>query len=477
LSDVEQQAIVESFKQESSPIRVLVTGDVASEGVNLHLQCHELIHFDIPWSLIRIEQRNGRIDRYGQRHRPQITTLLLCPDAERFGGDVRVLRRLVEKEHEAHRTLGDSASLMGRYEVRAEEAAIREVLAGRQQLDDVVRTVEEVRAGDDVAALLSQLFDNPATAAAAAEAAPAASSVEPVRATTETGLFADEAAFLTEAVAQVFETPASNARGGGILWREHPNLGLVEFEPRSDLRKRLEALPQSYLSERRVQEKLMLATSRARGVAALDDARSRASTSLWPSAHYLAPLHPALEWAADRVLGRLGRNQVFAIAVPSGAQAPLQLLTQGVLSNVRGQVVAVGYVVVRFLDGPGFPLPQPVDGLATALDLLGIGRELVNTGALGTDERFDGVIAAGVDATRTVLRDQFAAASAGVDDEIARWVRQAESWQEAAEGLIQRQVLAERRRVVADEVGIARSMRPAHSSVRPLLLVVEAEQA
>src|SRR5690606_35212362 len=65
VSEVDQQEIVESFKQSGSPIRILITGDIASEGVNLHAQCHELIHFDIPWSLIRIEQRNGRIDRYG----------------------------------------------------------------------------------------------------------------------------------------------------------------------------------------------------------------------------------------------------------------------------------------------------------------------------------------------------------------------------------------------------------------------------
>jgi len=70
--------------------------------VNLHSQCHELVHYDIPWSLIRIEQRNGRIDRYGQRKPPQITTLLLSPTTEAFSGDLRVLSRLIEKEHEAH---------------------------------------------------------------------------------------------------------------------------------------------------------------------------------------------------------------------------------------------------------------------------------------------------------------------------------------------------------------------------------------
>ena len=127
LADDAQQEIVESFKQEHSPIRLLITGDVASEGVNLHRQCHHLIHFDIPWSLIRIEQRNGRIDRYGQRQRPEITTLLLDLTSPQFAGDVRVLASLVRREHEAHLALGDAASLMGRYSVADEEEAIRQV--------------------------------------------------------------------------------------------------------------------------------------------------------------------------------------------------------------------------------------------------------------------------------------------------------------------------------------------------------------
>ncbi len=135
-----------------------MTSDIASEGVNLHLQCHELIHYDIPWSLIRIEQRNGRIDRYGQKHPPSITTLLLSPSTTQFAGDLKVLQKLIEKEHEAHKALGDSASLMGEYDVKAEEDAIREVLAGRKQLEDVVRSVDEVITGGGVEGLLAQLF-------------------------------------------------------------------------------------------------------------------------------------------------------------------------------------------------------------------------------------------------------------------------------------------------------------------------------
>lgn len=47
LNNVEQQ-VVESFKQTTSPIRVQFTGDIASEGGNLHAHCHELVHFKVP---------------------------------------------------------------------------------------------------------------------------------------------------------------------------------------------------------------------------------------------------------------------------------------------------------------------------------------------------------------------------------------------------------------------------------------------
>src|SRR5690606_15206046 len=76
LPDTELNEIKESFGREASPVRVLLASDAASEGVNLHYHCHQLFHFDIPWSLIRLTQRNGRIDRFGQRHTPNLHYLL-----------------------------------------------------------------------------------------------------------------------------------------------------------------------------------------------------------------------------------------------------------------------------------------------------------------------------------------------------------------------------------------------------------------
>ena len=50
-----------------SPVRILLATDAASEGLDLQNHCHRLIHYEIPWNPNRMEQRNGRIDRHGQK--------------------------------------------------------------------------------------------------------------------------------------------------------------------------------------------------------------------------------------------------------------------------------------------------------------------------------------------------------------------------------------------------------------------------
>ncbi|OQY27456.1 MAG: hypothetical protein B6243_13005 [Anaerolineaceae bacterium 4572_5.2] len=72
--------------------QILVSTDAAAEGLNLHDRCHHLIHLELPWNPNRLEQRNGRIDRYGQWKTPIIRYLYLCGTFEE-----RILARLIAK--------------------------------------------------------------------------------------------------------------------------------------------------------------------------------------------------------------------------------------------------------------------------------------------------------------------------------------------------------------------------------------------
>ncbi len=82
-------------------MRLLLCSDVASEGLNLHYCCHRLMHFDLPWSLMVFQQRNGRVDRYGQAQEPQILYLFTATQVEQIRGDLRILEILQQKDEQA----------------------------------------------------------------------------------------------------------------------------------------------------------------------------------------------------------------------------------------------------------------------------------------------------------------------------------------------------------------------------------------
>jgi len=462
LGDDDQQSIVDAFKQEHAPVRVLVTGDVASEGVNLHAQCHELIHFDIPWSLIRIEQRNGRIDRYGQKNPPRITALLLDPSSNRFAGDVRILAKLVEKENEAHGALGDVASLMGQYDVKGEEDEIRAVLAGKKDLDDVVRTVDQVTAGDDLGALFFRLSQAPA------DPPDSPAQTHPVAGA---GLYADDVSYLEDALHAAFTDPTAPLRNNGVAWRRDPRFGTAELVPPRDLVQRLEVLPQSYLADRRVTEKLVLATALARGKDRLAAALRDDSDSSWPDAHYLSPLHPVLEWASDRALASLGRNEVFAVR---GEVHNPTVLLLGTLTNKRGQVVSAAWLTAEFPapDDLSFALVEAHGSAAEALASLGWSTTRANPGPVDGVEDLQGLIAPAVRHAQTQMRDVFAAAEKDVAQRVDDWSRRLDQWDTEADVLIQRRDLKQRRVSVQQERQLVGELNPDRQLVRPLLVVV-----
>ena len=89
-----RQDQIERFRlpAEEGGARLMVCTDAASEGVNLQF-CWIMVNYDIPWNPARLEQRMGRIHRYGQKHDPVCIVNLVAP-ATREG---RVLKTLLDK--------------------------------------------------------------------------------------------------------------------------------------------------------------------------------------------------------------------------------------------------------------------------------------------------------------------------------------------------------------------------------------------
>ncbi|MFJ9828728.1 DEAD/DEAH box helicase [Streptomyces sp. NPDC101160] len=352
LSDEQQMRVVEEFGLAGAPVRILLTGDVASEGVNLHRQCHQLVHYDVPWSLIRIEQRNGRIDRYGQAQPPQFRALILTSGTEGAKDDTLVSERLLEREDQAHRSLGTAEAVTGLYRAEAEEKSlIQDLLRGRT----VDESLDGRRSGEDAGTdamddFLADFFgavgDEPQAehTEAGGQSAP-----ETAGDTTGTGtgegtgtvlprLFDSTAHFLDEALREVYP----DARDRLDLDRDEQS-GLLSFRPPADLLHRLKALPVDYLREQRLRERLLVTFNRRLAQHSLQRAREAGSTSSWPEISLLTDLHPVVEWLTDKVLVRLGRQEAPMI---TAEVAEPTYLVQGVYSNALGRPTVVKWMGV-----------------------------------------------------------------------------------------------------------------------------------
>ena len=283
LSDTQQQEIIERFALADTPVRVLLTGDVASEGVNMHRQCHHLIHYDLPWSLIRIEQRNGRIDRYGQEHQPEFAALILTSQTEGAKDDTTVAEKLLAREATAHGQLGTAEGVTRQFTSKKEEdRLVKDLLAGKTVDESIDAARRRDAAADFLADLLAGVGDQP-----------------------------DNPAPDQARVPRLFEATETFARAA--LSAAAPELRvdddgeLLAFRPPDDLAHRLSVLPPSYLKKHDVTERMRVTFNRALAQRKLDEARQ--TKTLWPEIAYLSDLHPMIEWLTDKVLLRVPRQQ------------------------------------------------------------------------------------------------------------------------------------------------------------------------
>lgn len=327
LSDLDTQKIVEDFGKTHAALRLLIASDVASEGLNLHYQSHRLIHFDIPWSLMVFQQRNGRVDRYGQSQIPQIGYLITEPDDDNIRGDLRILEILIDKDEQAAKNIGDPSSFMGLYDEEAEVERVASAMQTQQNPQDFAATLI-----NDEIDPLDLLFGDDSTVEAADSppvvTTPPLSPTHPITAALPS-LYPDDYVYTRDALHWL------NSVDGQRLntLRVEDDTKTVSFQPPADLER---LLARELSMEMQPTDNVYALSADPKVVErAMTAARD---TDAWPKIHYLWPLHPIAQWLDYKVLAAFRRQQAPVMRVVRGlevGEALVIVLAQH--PNKRGQ--------------------------------------------------------------------------------------------------------------------------------------------
>ncbi|MBA2660679.1 MAG: DEAD/DEAH box helicase [Bradymonadaceae bacterium] len=324
MSDIDQQRVVEDFGKEKADVRLLIASDVASEGINLHYYCNRMVHFDIPWSLLVFQQRNGRIDRYGQAKTPHIAYLYTESANAKIRGDVRILELLIEKDEQASKNIGDPSALMGVYDVEEEEAI----------------TAAAIESEQGPAALEARLQDMDLFSQLLATADQSDKHVRPRKAHLPS-LYKSDFDYLRHAL-DVLRADSK------LVFEVDSNRRRISLQLTDSLRRRFEKLPDEILPE---DGRIILSADPDAMQAAIAEARAEASAedTSWPVLHYLWRLNPVLQWANDRVAAVFGRHNAPVVVIDRGFEPDERVfILSGLIPNRKSQPLLHRWLSVVF---------------------------------------------------------------------------------------------------------------------------------
>lgn len=345
LTDIQQQDIIDNFSKEDSPIRLFLTSDAGSQGVNLHYYCHRMFNYDIPWSIITLDQRNGRIDRFGQRETPHIYYLIAQSLDPAIQDDLRILERLREKEEEVHRSLGDAGSVWKLFDVEKEEERVAQALA----TGDLTLLDGEEQAGDadwtDIFGL-SDADDH--TDSSPTGDTPASIQLS---AATDPLFFANDFEY--------YNALAEEIRLESDIYRQtirtDAQAQLIEITPdkKSDINASDESvlydIPEEAFPPAR--EVFMLTTRKEDVEKSIERARKKKGE--WPAMQLLYDLHPIARWMQHKLLARIDKgNALVARMRDPLPEKSAWFVMQAISSNKLGRpVMSRSFVIGRSLIG------------------------------------------------------------------------------------------------------------------------------
>lgn len=343
MPDTQQQDLVERFGRLDDPLRVLLCSDVASEGLNLHYFCHRLVHFDLPWSLMVFQQRNGRVDRYGQKHQPHIVYLFTETVNERIKGDMRILEILERKDEQANFNLGDPSAFLNVYDPDKEAEKISGFMADGLTPEQVEATLDQAVASktDNEADFLMELFGGTSGDAGKPDVR------KPLPSTSQI----DEPASLFTGDFHYAKTALTHLNQGQSLcqWVAHDADSIIALTAPRDLQERLRQLPREVQADN---DHYSLCADANRMATAIEAARqARAEEDTWPQLHYLWPQHPIMEWLGDRVLTHFGRHRAPLMQSRTLQPDEQAFILMSLVPNRKGQPLLVEWQVAHRMAG------------------------------------------------------------------------------------------------------------------------------
>lgn len=349
MADTEIQAIVEQFGNETSKIRLLICSDVASEGLNLHYFSHRLIHYDIPWSLMVFQQRNGRIDRYGQTRTPEIYYLQTSSQNEKIRGDNRILELLTQKDKEVQDSIGDPSEFTHRYDSESEERQTAQAM--EDGLSDAAFSKQLAQEDDPLALLLSSV-------------------ASPIS-THKQNCTAEATAFYSSDYWYAKDALDFLSSQQNIQWEFNNDAHRIVLTPTAQMKYRLKFLPPEILPE---EEKQFTLTDNLEKINA-EIRRCRESENAWPSVQLLWEQHPILEFLNDAIQAEFKRQEA-PIIYGSGRFKPGEVLylTSAVIPNAKSQPVIYRWYGLLYKNG----VFQEIQPLKNWIDKYGINEPCPN---------------------------------------------------------------------------------------------------
>ena len=328
LSDTEQEELVADFGKEDSKIRVFLSSDSGSQGVNLHYYCHLMFNYDIPWSLITLEQRNGRIDRYGQKETPYIYYLIAKSTSDSVRSDMAILKKLVDKEEEVHKTLGDALSVMNLYSAEKEAVAVTKAIKTHD-----THFLETNQEGEEQKTRRRRggFFSLGKNTTPAKE--------HKVLYEPQLSLYHDDMQFYRDLFAEL-ESKGRNEHGEiQVIDAEIPYVEAMESK---DLKEVLYDIPREALPTDRV---FRLCNNRKVVMDAIADSRKENNNN-WAKFQPLYDLHPIIQYQLTKLAASIPKEQAFVVKHKMFPQDTALFLMYGSVANGLGQTLVSKFFVV-----------------------------------------------------------------------------------------------------------------------------------